>query len=370
MKKYIYFIFCIAFLFLLVSCNQNKTEWKGTIEEKDGMIIVKNPIEPIYGEGAFNLEEELSIGETEGQEEYMLSSPRSTAVDDEGNIYVLDLKESHIKVFDNEGIYRLTIGRRGQGPGEFQGPLGIQITAKNEILVNNLTSSRLIYYSLKGEFLREDQMTGIPRSLLKMDSNFDYICAYPKPEHIFKVALEKYDSSQKKLFSITEVELNNTENYYALAKSIIFNVTNKNEIIWAITDKYEIMITDAVGNLTRKIIRDYDSVEISEKEKKNFLKQIPLSPGVKFPKYFPPLRNTFISVDGDRKIYIGTYERISDGNGYYYDVFDAEGKYIVKMPIRHTKRSPIIWKKNKFYTIEEDEKGFQMVKRYKVTWNY
>ena len=29
-----------------------------TIEEKDGVIIVKNPIEPIYGEGAFNLEEE------------------------------------------------------------------------------------------------------------------------------------------------------------------------------------------------------------------------------------------------------------------------------------------------------------------------
>lgn len=365
--KIVSILLLVPLLLVTLSCTQVETEWKGTIEEEDGVTVVKNPKEPIYGEGAFNLEEELSIGETEGQEEYMLSSPRSTAVDDEGNIYVLDLKESHIKVFNNEGIYQLTIGRRGQGPGEFQGPLGIQITAKNEILVNNLNSSRLIYYSLKGEYLREDQVTGIPRSLLKMDSNSDYICAYPKTEQIFKVALEKYDSSQKKLFSIAEVEI---ENYYALAKSIIFDVTNKNEIIWAITDKYEIMITDALGNLTRKIIRDYDSVEISEKEKQSFLKQIPLSPGVKFPKYFPPLRNTFISVDGDGKIYIGTHERIPDGNGYYYDVFDAEGKYIVKMPIRHTKRSPIIWKKNKFYTIEEDEKGFQMVKRYKVTWNY
>jgi len=290
MKKYIYFILFITFLFLLVSCSQQKIGWKGTVEEKDGVVIVKNPKEPIYGEGSFNLEEELSIGETEGQEEYMLSSPRSTAVDDEGNIYVLDLKESHIKVFDNEGIYQKTIGRRGQGPGEFQGPLGIQITAKNEILVNNLNSSRLIYYSLKGNFLRENQVTGIPRSLLKMDSNSDYICVYPKTEQIFKVALEKYDSSQKKLFSIAEVEI---ENYYALAKSVIFNITKENEIIWAITDKYEIMITDAVGNLTRKIIRDYDAVGISEKEKKSFLKQIPLSPGVNFPKYFPPLRNTF-----------------------------------------------------------------------------
>ncbi len=321
----------------------------------------------MYGEDVFSLEEELSIGKTERQGESMLSTPRSTAVDDEGNIYVLDMKESHIKVFDKDGIYQKTIGRRGQGPGEFQVPLEIQITAKNEILVNNLNSSRLIYYSLKGTFLREDQVTGIPRSLFKMDSNSDYICAYPKTEQIFKVALEKYNSSQKMLFSIAEVEI---ENYSAIAKSIIFNVTKENEIIWAITDKYEIMITDAAGNLTRKIVRDYDSVEISEEEKQSLLKQIPLSPGEKFPKYFPPLRNTFISVDEDGKIYIGTYERIPEGNGYYYDVFDNKGKYIAKIPIRHTKRSPIISKKNKLYTIEEDEEGFQVVKRYKVTWNY
>ncbi len=366
MKFILFFLTLIIFIFSIV-CEKQKDVWKGTIEE-DGVIVVKNPKEPIYGEEAFYLEEELAIEESEGQEEYMLSLPRSIAVDDEGDIYVLDLKESHIRVFDKNGVYQKTIGRRGQGPGEFQGPLGIQITANSEILVNNLTSSRLTYFSLQGEFLREEHMTGMPRSLLKMDSNGDYICAYPKAGEIFKVVLEKYNSKQKKLFSIAEIEPKYEENYSQLAKSIIFDVTNDNEIIWAITDKYEIMITNEDGNLTRKIIKDYDSTEISEEEKLIFLKQAPLHPGVKFPKYFPPLRDTFISVDGDGRIYIGTYERFSDGIGYYFDVFDAEGKYIAKMPIKHTKRSPIIWKKNKLYTIEEDEEGYQVVKRYKVNW--
>jgi hypothetical protein len=30
---------------------------------------------------------------------------------------------------------------------------------------------------------------------------------------------------------------------------------------------------------------------------------------------------------------------------------------------------PRVWKKKKLYTIEEDEEGFQVVKRYKVKWS-
>ena len=29
-----------------------------------------------------------------------------------------------------------------------------------------------------------------------------------------------------------------------------------------------------------------------------------------------------------------------------------------------------VWKKQKLYTIEEDEEGYQVVKRYKVNWKY
>ena len=69
MKKHIYSTLFIACFFLLVSCSQQKTKWKGTIEEKDGVIIVKNPREPMYTENVFSLEEELTIGEADGPEE-------------------------------------------------------------------------------------------------------------------------------------------------------------------------------------------------------------------------------------------------------------------------------------------------------------
>lgn len=54
-----------AFLvFILFSAyGQNQAEWQGTIEEVDGVTIVKNPKEPIYGGDIYLIEEELTIRE-------------------------------------------------------------------------------------------------------------------------------------------------------------------------------------------------------------------------------------------------------------------------------------------------------------------
>ena len=60
---------------MLFSCGAQKARWKGTIEEVDGVTVVKNPKEPMYGEDVFNLEEELSIGEAEGSEERINELP-------------------------------------------------------------------------------------------------------------------------------------------------------------------------------------------------------------------------------------------------------------------------------------------------------
>lgn len=37
-------ILLLIFSILLISCSRQKTGWKGTIEEIDGVTVVKNPI--------------------------------------------------------------------------------------------------------------------------------------------------------------------------------------------------------------------------------------------------------------------------------------------------------------------------------------
>ena len=72
-------------------------------------------------------------------------------------------------------------------------------------------------------------------------------------------------------------------------------------------------------------------------------------------------------IDDEGRIFVWTWERVIDGEGYYYDVFDSEGKYIVKIPLE---TRPLVLKKKKLYTLEEDDEGYQFVKRYKITWKY
>ena len=52
------------------------------------------------------------------------------------------------------------------------------------------------------------------------------------------------------------------------------------------------------------------------------------------------------------------------GGESYFDVFDPEGKFITRIKLMNLS---LVWKNNKLYMIEQEEEGFQVIKRYKVT---
>ena len=64
------------------------------------------------------LRPEVSIGELDGPEEYLLGRVASIAVDDDHNVYVLDWQAQEILQYDALGDYVRTVARRGEGPGE------------------------------------------------------------------------------------------------------------------------------------------------------------------------------------------------------------------------------------------------------------
>lgn len=112
----------MALIFLLlptlttVACKRQRLEWKGTITEKDGVIIVKNPKEPLNEHSEFNIVQDLKIGQALGKPEFMLSEIREIEVDAKGNIYAVESKENHIRVFDKEGAYLRTVGKELASP--------------------------------------------------------------------------------------------------------------------------------------------------------------------------------------------------------------------------------------------------------------
>ena len=139
-NKSVYAITFSLVLILFNACGQPQDKWQGTVEEVNGVTIVKNPTEPKYLEDPIMLEENLIIGVDEGDENYMFSAPIDIDADSKGFIYILDFRELTIKKYDTNGVFERNISRKGEGPGELQYPYGFCISPQDLIY---MASSRM-----------------------------------------------------------------------------------------------------------------------------------------------------------------------------------------------------------------------------------
>jgi hypothetical protein len=354
----------ISVFIMITSCEKQSTKWMGSIEEVDGVIVVKNPIEPLYTEDALILEEEISIGESEGAEEYMFSQIRRIVVDDNERIYVLDNKESHVKVFDQNGDYLMTIGSKGEGPGELNMPRRISLNAK-ELMVLEVRR-RLSFFTLDGEFLRNVSTKKIWTLVASIDSMGNIVVTegFLDPENI-SYRVKKFDSDMNFIKEIASSPAPDARKGFNPFMAVSYWVLDSNDnIIFGYPKDYVIQIYNPECNLIKKITREYNPVEVTEEEKEEETEDSPADMKFEFSKYHSAFR--LFLADDEGRICVQSWEKIPDREGYYYDIFDAEGKYIVKIPL---KMRPLVWKKNKIYAIEEDEEGYQVVKRYRVNWN-
>ena len=73
-------------------------------------------------------------------------------MNDQGDIYVLDSGKYRIQKYDKNGHYLQTIGRQGQGPGEFERPVGLYLDKKGNIYV--LGFPKIHLFDHKGEFIK------------------------------------------------------------------------------------------------------------------------------------------------------------------------------------------------------------------------
>lgn len=359
------FVLFLFLSFLLVSCGQQKTKWKGMIEEENGITVVKNPKEPMYGEDIFMLEEELSIGVAEGAEEYMFLDAREVVVDNRERIFVSDRRGLHIKVFDKFGNHITTIGRKGQGPGEFSQITNIQITPRNELMVYGRNAFKLTFFSLDGDYIRTVLLKGIQALRISENARDNYFVSTIEFQgqygtNTFRAAREVKEYGSDFAFIKTIAKDKFWNQNAPLQPSMASKFLPSGSIVCGFRENYEFQILDSEGKIVRKVSRDFDPIEISEEEKvKRHLPQIN-----ELPRYFPAFQ-AFFSVDEEGRIYAQTFERQRAEDKFFYDVFDPEGKYAAKVQLNAL---PLYWKNSKMYSIEEDKDGFQLIKRYKVTW--
>jgi len=155
--KIVSIILLFSTLIMLVSCQKRKAEWKGTIEEVNGVTLIKNSKEGLWDskeKANVTIIQELQIGELEGPEEFLFDYVTDVAVNSKGDIYVADRRLNEIRKFNKEGEYFLTLGRKGQGPGEFQSVNIISVNSHDELIAFDSMLGRISIFSDNGELTK------------------------------------------------------------------------------------------------------------------------------------------------------------------------------------------------------------------------
>lgn len=365
-NKLIFITFFLSTIIVFASGERQKIEWKGSVDEKNGVKVIKNPKKPIYGEDVFGLDEELCIGKSDGEDEYTFTRLWYLAVDDEENIYAMDQGENHIKVFDKNGTFLRAIGKRGEGPGELANPNKIFITGTKQLVVEDFIRN-LTYYTLDGKFIKAQSTTKIFPVEILIDS-LGHILAMTNINEPDKSGKEivLYDenlSFLKTIISIPE-PMPNPQILKPFHPEINWTLSKDNSLIISFKESFELQVFNAQGKLVKKITKEHEPVKITEQDVKQRIRRVPEGRKLVVPKYFPAIHS--LTADDEGRIFVHTYEKAEEGK-FDNDVFDSEGRYIAKVSLKDILQ---VWKKQKLYSIEEDEEGFQVIKRYRVKWKY
>jgi hypothetical protein len=138
--------------FLLVLLSVDVFSFCQKIELRNGVRIVHNGNEGKWGK---DLKVSLKLIRTIGgidtlDENLAFRSPYDIAMDKTGKIYILDNGNSRIQKFSANADYLATIGKRGQGPGDFNDPVSLDIDSNDYLYVSERGNNRIQIFSPEG----------------------------------------------------------------------------------------------------------------------------------------------------------------------------------------------------------------------------
>lgn len=141
-------ILCLA---VLVSfCTQQKTDIPEEFKSLENLVVIPGDSQPLR---IMEPKRSTSFGDNEDVIFGRISST-AIAIDDEGNTYIGDSIKNTIHIFTADGIYNGSIGREGDGPGEFRGIAAVKVYG-HQIYVMDSRSYRITVFDISSKEIVE-----------------------------------------------------------------------------------------------------------------------------------------------------------------------------------------------------------------------
>lgn len=144
-------------LALCTSCGGDVPAEPPAVVSRDsaGVLIVENTIPSLVTPAcSIATEPTTSIGSVDGSDSYLLHRVTGALVLDDGSIAIGADGVYDIRVFGPDGAFRRSIGRRGEGPGEFRNIMRLFLLGADTVVVEDYRPWRLSYFTSDGRFHR------------------------------------------------------------------------------------------------------------------------------------------------------------------------------------------------------------------------
>ena len=112
-----------------------------------------------------NFEELYRVGSPLGDDWEQFGNVRRVGFDAEGKLYIFDNRAARIHVVAPDGKHLRTLGRTGEGPGEFQRPDGLAVMRDGRLVIADRRHRAYHIFAADGEFERMVRMALEPGDL-------------------------------------------------------------------------------------------------------------------------------------------------------------------------------------------------------------
>ncbi len=351
-----------------------------TVQTIDGVAIVKNgkrPSPPPGEPSKLVLEPLFTVGGDSNAGEFF--SVIAITVRNDGSILVLDNKDCVVKAFDANGRFLFSFGKKGQGPGDLNGPTGLTVMPSGEIIVADGLNRRLAVFSASGKFVK----TQSPPQILRVDNLSigpgDRIAARVPAPAGGKLGYEIkiFDRDFKPIKTLARIELPDPQkqriDLLASGPALLYALDERGFIYTGSPNGYMIRVFDFNGRLVRTIEREYDPIPVGKDDRDRMMRLLRSVPGAAksdptsrfaIPDVLPPY--SYFVVNREGQLLVRTFEKSQGKKGdYFYDFFGIDGRFIYHGPLAG---NLIAWRDDRLYGLSENDDGFEILKCFRVRW--
>lgn len=331
------FLALIIVLALFVSCGKKNTD----------SSVYSNTDKPSDPTATLDLKKLFTISsENQTDTAAYLKRPVSLTIDNNNNIYILDLLSMSIKKFDSSGNFIKSIGRMGQGPGELFYP-SIMYIVNDTINVVSAGSAKVSKFNLDGDFYNEKHIGQVQMQNTKISRDGSRMVSYlakqvttegQMPDLDFSLSIIGMDSlKEQHALKTQRVSINDLMQGKIDINELVIPFVPGNEDIYVSENsdnQYRIFVYGYDGVKKHEIRKDFQMIRYDKAEKEKYIEEMKkMMRGTQEVKV-GNFKKAIVSMHTDkygRLLVIPNVDRNIDSTGVYMDIF-KDGKFLNRIP--------------------------------------